>query len=206
MHRTIQRWSFLCAIIFSTGATAQTDFRANCSKNANQLIDQGWIAQPMNKSPTNTGDPRKAEAVYRQALQDSPRCRGALLRLGSLLRRDGNWQQAEQYYDLVLKYYPNDELGLQNKAGVLVGLKKDYAGAIRIFTKLLEVQGPGNGSLHYEIAGTYSLMNDIDAALKALERAIAINPGWGNTDNAQRSAVFENLRKDSRFWALVKKQ
>ncbi len=124
----------------------------------------------------------------------------------ALLQRDENFQQANEYNDLSLKYCPDDRNALQLKAQLLADWKKNYQDALHIFTKLLEREGPGNGSLYYNIAATYSKMNRPDASLKFLKLAMSISEGWGYTGNAQADKDFENLRKDRRFWALVKKQ
>jgi len=206
MRKVIGLTILMLFIGTSVEATAETNVRANCSDNAKQLLDQGWDAQPMDRSPTNTGDPRNAESLYKEALQDSPQCKLALSRIAALLQRDENFRQANEYNDLLLKYYPDDRNALQLKAQLLADWKKNYQGALQLFAKLLEREGPGNGSLYYSIAATYSQMNRLDDSVKFLKLAMSISEGWGNTGNAQADKDFENLRKDRRFWALVKKQ
>ena len=83
-------------------------------------------------------------------------------------------------------------------------MKKDYAQALEIRMKLLNVEGfNSNGAVFYDIAGTFSLMNKLDESLKFLKLALSRDKGWGSKDNAQVNSNFENVRKDSRFWSMV---
>jgi tetratricopeptide (TPR) repeat protein len=85
-------------------------------------------------------------------------------------------------------------------------LKKDYPLALEIETRLLDVPGFNkNGNVFYKIARIYSLMNRLDDSLRYLELAMAIDRDWGSKANAQAADGFENVRKDKRFWTLVKK-
>lgn len=183
---------------------AKTDPRENCSRNARLLCDQAWAAQPQDVS-TNDRDPKKAADLYRLALKDSPRCRLALGMLSSLLERDGDAQQAYDYNELLLGMYPNDPQALLAKANLLSYWKKDFQQALKITNDVLVREGPGNGYLNYLIAEIHSLMNNRDESLKNLKLAMAINPGWGDSGNAQDNDGFKNLREDPRFWELVKK-
>jgi tetratricopeptide (TPR) repeat protein len=194
----------LTLLLFAAAsAEAETDMRVNCSDHARQLLDQAWAEQPMDRSPKNTGNPAKAELLYKQALLDSPRCKLAMNEMTSLLSRDDKFREAKQYNDLLLKYYPDDPDALQQKASLLTGAN-DHQGALKIYLHLLEMNGPGNGSLYYSVARVYSKLNRLDQSIKFLTLAISINKAWGSTGNAQVDEDFENLRKDSRFWALIK--
>lgn len=180
------------------------DPRANCSGKAKVLLDRAWEAQPQNVS-TNDRDPRKAADLYREALKDSPQCLLALGMISSLLQRDGKYEQAYGYNERLLGIYPNHTQALLAKANLLSVWKKEYQQALEIMTEVLALDGAGNGSTNYSIAATFSMMNNPDEALKHLELAMSIDPGWGNGGNAQTDDDFKNLREDPRFWKLVKK-
>jgi tetratricopeptide (TPR) repeat protein len=195
----------LTLLLFAAAsAKAETDTRAKCSDNARQLLEQAWAEQPMDRSPNNTGNPAKAEYLYKQALLDSPQCKLAMSQMASLLLRDDKFRQAKEYNDLLLKYYPDDPDALQQKASLLSGAINDQQGALKIYLHLLEMNGPGNGSLYYAVAKVYSKLNQLDQSIKFLTLAISINKAWGSGGNAQVDKDFENLRRDPRFWALVK--
>jgi tetratricopeptide (TPR) repeat protein len=188
----------------SQAAAPEIDINANCSEIAKPLIDRAWAVQPMNKVPENTADPARAEALYVQALGDSPRCLRALRLVTALLMRDRLFSRASEYNERLLQSFPGDPIGLSSKARLLVEWKHDYQGAIDIQKKLIEMQGAGNGAWYYQIAGTYSLMKNFDEALEYLKRAMAVSKDWGDAANAQSEPIFENVRKDPRFWRLVK--
>ena len=191
-------------LLMSVQAGAQTnDHQKDCSDNAGQLVQQALAAQPMS-ARGNKADPAKAESLYKQALKDSPNCKSASNLLVALLMRNRDYKQANEYNERFLQQIPDDPLALSDRADLIAVLKKDYAQALEIKMKLLKVEGfNGNGSLFYSIAKTYSLMNKLDESLAYLKLALALNKNWGNKANAQADSSFENVRKDSRFWALI---
>jgi tetratricopeptide (TPR) repeat protein len=181
------------------------DQQKGCSENAKQLVKKAWDAQPMNRRGNN-GDPVKAESLYKEALKDSPECGSANMLLVALLRRNHDYEQANEFNERFLKHAPEDPFALSHKAALISTLKKDYEGALEIRIKLLRVEGfNNNGSVFYSIAATYSLMNRVDESLEYLKRALNISKGWGNEANAQADSDFENVRKDKKFWVLVNK-
>ena len=191
-------------LFVAASAKAETDVRANCSANARQLLDLAWAEQPMDRSAKNTGNPAKAELLYKQALLDSPQCKLAMSHMASLLSRDDKFRKANEYNELLLKYYPDDADALQRKASLLADGMNDHQGALKIYMHLLKINGPGNGSLYYAVAKIYSKLGQLDHSIEFLALATSINKAWGGSGNAQVEKDFENLRKDPRFWALVK--
>jgi tetratricopeptide (TPR) repeat protein len=202
--RTLLVLTSLLACGAAATAAPGIEINANCSETAKRLVDRAWAAQPMDQGPKNTANPAGAEALYLQALTDSPRCLRALRLATELLMRDGRFSRASEFNDRLLQSFPADPVGLSTKASLFVELKHDYQGALDIQKKLLEMQGPENGAWYYRIAQTYSLMNNADQSLKYLGLAMAIDKAWGDSGNAQREPAFANLRKDPRFRALVK--
>jgi len=196
-------WGFI-VVSMSVHALAQNSgYQKECSEHAKELIKKGWAAQPMNKRE-NKADPAKAEALYKEALKDSPNCRSARQALVALLLRQHDYQQANEYNEALLQQFPDDPSALNFKADLISVLKRDYTQALEIRMKLLKVEGfNDNGSVFYDIAGTYSLMNKLDESLEYLKLALSRGKGWGNKENAQANSDFENVRKDGRFWSLV---
>ena len=194
---------FLVTLI-SVRVGAQTnDYQKECSEKAKQLLKKAWEAQPMNRRG-NKADPTKAESLYKQALKDSPKCAPASNLLIGLLMRNRDYTRANEYNEIFLRHTPNDPTALYHKADLISILQKDYAQALEIRMRLLDVpEYNSNGKVFYAIAGTYSLMNKLDESLEYLKLALALNKGWGNKENAQVDSDFENVRKDSRFWTLV---
>ena len=201
--KQISLWA-LFVLLISVRAVAQTsDYQKECSEHAKQLLKQAWAAQPMNMRG-NKADPARAVSLYKEAIKDSPKCGPASNLMVGLLLRNHDYQQANEYNERFLREVPDNPTALNHKADLISVLKKDYAQALQIRMKLLNVPGyNSNGSLFYDIAGTYSLMNKLDESLRYLELALSRNKGWGNKENAQVNSDFENLRKDRRFWSLV---
>lgn len=154
-------------------------------------------------TPTNTRDPKKAEALYQEALKDSPQCRAAMVSITVLVMRDRNYQRANEYNENLIRNFPNDEMGLYNNGTLLMEWKRDYAAAASVFGQLIAKQGPGNGNLYYKLAQAHSLMNKPDSSLAFLANAMSIEKIWGSKTNAQIEPNLENIRKDPKFWALV---
>ncbi len=75
---------------------------------------------------------------------------------------------------------------------MLIKWKKDYAGALGIYGKLLTAEGPGNGATYYKIAGMNSLLNKPDDSLKFLTLAISAGKDWGSKDNATENWIDTN--------------
>jgi tetratricopeptide (TPR) repeat protein len=197
-------WWPLFLILFFVPVGAQTlDPNKDCSEKTKKLLQQAWVAQPMNV-PENNANPAKAESLYKQAIDDSPKCRPAMRLLVNLLLRSEKYEQASDYNELFLRQFPDDPSGLGEKADLVSILKKDYQLALEIEMKLLDVPEVNkNGNVFYRIARTYSLMSKLDDSLRYLKLALSIDKGWVDKANAQTSWGFENLRKDRRFWALV---
>jgi len=197
-------WLLLISLAFAgPGASGQTP-DPNCSDKANELLERAWRAQPMNRV-NNDAAPSKAEALYEQALADSPKCRRASRLLVGLLIRRERYDEASKYNERFLQLFPDDPGGLSQKASLLVRLNNDYLRALEIETKLIDVpEFNNNGNVFYQMARIYSLMKRLDESLDYLKRAVSIEKGWADKGNAQTDLDFKNLRKDKRFWVLVK--
>jgi tetratricopeptide (TPR) repeat protein len=194
---------FLVTGVTALAVSAQTP-DANCSDRATKLLQEAGTAQPMNVRGNN-GNVAKAESLYKQAISDSPKCRRASRRLVVLLLRSERYEEANHYNEEFLKQFPDDPAGLSDKADLVSRLKKDYPVALEIEMKLLSVSDFNkNGNVFYKIARIYSLMNRLDDSINYLRQALAIDKGWGDKANAQTDSDFENLRRDKRFWMMVK--
>jgi adenylate cyclase len=61
---------------------------------------------------------------------------------------------------------------------------------------------PQEKVFHYNLACSYSLLNDTDSSLLALEKALLL--GYDDVEQIQSDADLENLRKDPRFQRLMR--
>jgi tetratricopeptide (TPR) repeat protein len=61
---------------------------------------------------------------------------------------------------------------------------------------------PNEPTFFYNLACSHSLLNQVDSAIEALERAIAL--GYQNFDHIQKDSDLDNLRQDRRFIRILK--
>jgi len=61
---------------------------------------------------------------------------------------------------------------------------------------------PQEKVFHYNLACSYSLLNDLDSALLALEKAFLL--GYDDLEQIETDADLANLRKDPRFRRLIR--
>ena len=78
----------------------------------------------------------------------------------------------------------------------------EYEKALAEYGKAKEIE-PKNSIVHYNIACTYSEMKKIDAALDALELAVAC--GYEDVEWMEKDEDLDNLRDHPRYKAIVRK-
>ncbi len=61
---------------------------------------------------------------------------------------------------------------------------------------------PEEKVFHYNLACTYSVLQDMDSALLALEKALLL--GYDDVDQIETDTDLGNLRRDRRFQELIK--
>jgi len=105
------------------------------------------------------------------------------------------------FYEGVLKEDPN-------LVDVLIPLGDAYTKR-GLHEKGLEVDlrlsrlRPGDASVFYNVACSYSLLKQMDSALEALEKALSL--GYNEFKFLMSDPDLENLRKDPRFNPLMEK-
>ncbi|MDI6759478.1 MAG: tetratricopeptide repeat protein [Candidatus Brocadiaceae bacterium] len=75
-----------------------------------------------------------------------------------------------------------------------------YKEGLKVDQNLVRLR-PEDPVAHYNLACSYSLLGDVDAAFKALEEAVAL--GYKDLVHLQRDSDLENLRKDHRYQGLI---
>ncbi|MCB7130456.1 MAG: hypothetical protein J3T61_13065, partial [Candidatus Brocadiales bacterium] len=66
--------------------------------------------------------------------------------------------------------------------------------------KLAELQ-PGDPIVRYNLACSYCLVGDLDAAIRVLEIAVAL--GYEDVRHLENDKDLEGLRGDKRYWELL---
>ncbi|HHT9119946.1 MAG TPA: TPR end-of-group domain-containing protein [Candidatus Hypogeohydataceae bacterium YC41] len=77
-----------------------------------------------------------------------------------------------------------------------------YEKGLKLDQRLVKLK-PEDPVAHYNLACSYALLNNVDDAFKALQRAVTL--GYKDLEHMQRDGDLDNLRKDSRYKELVEK-
>ena len=103
------------------------------------------------------------------------------------------------FYEEVLKGKPDFMEALQ-ALGNAYTARGFYQKGLEVDMKLVGLW-PAEPVAHYNLACSYSLLEDIEAAFKALTRAIDL--GYGDLFHMAKDPDLENLRQDKRFLHLI---
>lgn len=105
------------------------------------------------------------------------------------------------FLESVLRDDPAHEPALALAARLYVA-RGDYHRALDADRRLVRLR-PDAPSAHYGLARSLSLVGDLDAAFRALDKAFQL--GFGPVERAEEDPDLVNLRKDPRF-ALLKEK
>ena len=121
------------------------------------------------------GDVRRARELFKAALKVDKRCSAAYLQLGVMEADSGNWEEAQNCFETVLKFDQRNSRVLQ--AYALMETKRpdgDSRKAIGLFERALKAKPRDAGVL--QAYGLYvAQLGDIDAARDLLMRATKVN-------------------------------
>ena len=84
--------------------------------------------------------------------------------------------------------------------GNLYTLNGQVQEGLHVDLRLVDIK-PHEPILHYNLACSQSLLNDVEAGLASLRCAIEL--GYSNIEYLQEDSDLENLRKDERFGCIV---
>jgi len=116
----------------------------------------------------------KARKLYQEVLQLNPSDHDAAICLGNLYaRNEGNLETASFYYDLCLRYHPQDAVLACNYAALMME-KGEYQKAEVLFKQ--SIDGGILPNAYYGLALLYRMAGQIDAAKSVLETMFARIP------------------------------
>ena len=104
-----------------------------------------------------------------------------------------DYKNAKTYFDLYLKFQPNDIKKLLN-AGAASQQLGEFDDALKYYEKILEIESE-NTSAFNNIGLCYSFKRDFPKALEFYEKSLMINPNKGNTLNNIGALYFRQLTK-----------
>jgi len=96
--------------------------------------------------------------------------------LGILAAREGNYDQAIQYFQRALQIDPEHSIALQNLGSAYLQ-KKDWPQAKRALERALELN-PDDAEANYSLGMVYAQQNDTERAYEYLQKALASRPTY----------------------------
>ncbi|MGR3309213.1 MAG: TPR end-of-group domain-containing protein [Candidatus Brocadiales bacterium] len=101
----------------------------------------------------------------------------------------------------VLEKYP-DYYDCLTHLGNVYTAKGMYEKGLNVDLKLVKLK-PANNLVHYNLACSYSLLGNINAAINTLEKAIDL--GYKEVEHLERDSDLVNIRLDIRYKELIEK-
>ena len=161
----------------------------------------GWVN--IGRAALQEGDLPRARTVVEKALALSPNLARAHFFYGSVLRQDGNYEQAALHFRKAFEQYPRDRVVLNNLGRVLF-LQRKYADAVKVLEQVLAID-PEDLQAHYNLMLCYNGLGDEKMAkehqerylrFKADEASQAITGPYRQLnpeDNNERQSIHEHV-------------
>jgi len=129
----------------------------------------------------STGDLERARTELREAVRLDPSDKQAHLALASLLKRQGNTQEAQsesaRVEQLNRQEIDRDQARGANRAGAELAAQKEWDAAIEQFRKALELQ-PDLGEARFNLAGALLEKGKLNEAAGELRHLTTQYPAW----------------------------
>lgn len=134
-------------------------------------------------------NPDKAYDELIESLRCDPRNIWALVLMGNLLTKEKNdIEHAQQYYEKVLEYYPDNVIAINNIGATFMELE-DYEGALPYMEKVMAIDDTYANS-YYGLALCYYNLNRIEDAFEICHKGVL-----KSSDRPENPAVREELVK-----------
>jgi tetratricopeptide (TPR) repeat protein len=130
-----------------------------------------------------------AETLWRTTLARNPDCWMAYNNLGSVLAREGKFDQAISYSQKSLEIEPKNAEAYKN-LGLVLAQKGEMDGAISLWQKSLEIE-PDDAKIHYDLGVAYFMNGQTDKAIVHFQKALEIQPDFALAHNNLGLALFE---------------
>jgi tetratricopeptide (TPR) repeat protein len=156
------------------------------------------------------GDTRRARELFQRAIKIDPKCSAAYLQLGVMEARCENWDEAQKWFDQVLKFDGRNSRVLQ--AYALMETKRPDGSsrkAIDLFERALKASSRDAGVL--QAYGLYvAELGDVNAARELLRRGTDVNKrhapvwqAWGVLETRHGSAEMARSVFQQGIWACA---
>ena len=116
--------------------------------------------------------------------------------------QNNNLQDAQNYYQKVLKINPNHSQALNNIA-VFFTNSKDYQKAKSCYEKAVEIN-PNYADAHYNLGNIFKKLGDLQKALSCYEKVIKINPNYTVAHN-NLGIIYSDLEENQKALSCYEK-
>ena len=151
----------------------------------------------------NLGRLDEAITSYDKALEIKPDKHEAWYNRGNALFDLGRLYEAIASYDKTLEIQPDLYQAWNNRGDALLNLGR-LDESITNYNKVLEIQ-PDNTDAFYNKAACYALQGNVEQGIENLQQAINLSPDKYR-ELAKTDSVFDSLRQDERFQALIQEE
>ncbi|MFH0821216.1 MAG: tetratricopeptide repeat protein [Pseudomonadota bacterium] len=145
------------------------------------------------------GQKARALAAYRELVDKGEKTPDAYANLAVIYLEEGSPQDAVKVLKSGLNRMP-DSGALMAAYGLALAVSGSPSDGIPWMRRALE-KDPGDPEYLYNLAGMYSLTGKPDQAVDSLEKAV--KNGYANLEKLSSDPVFEPVRRDSRFQAIL---
>lgn len=134
-------------------------------------------------------EPDKAYDELIESLRCNPRNIWALVLMGNLLTKEKNdVEHAQEYYNKVLEYYPDNAIAINN-IGAIYMERKDYEGALPYMEKVMAIDDTYANS-YYGLGLCYYKLDRLEDAFEICHKGVL-----KSSDRPENPAVREELVK-----------
>jgi tetratricopeptide (TPR) repeat protein len=117
-------------------------------------------------------------------------------------KKEDNTQFEISFYENILKDNPNFVEALKVLAELYTKSGR-YQEGLELDKRLISIV-PDDAIVYYNLACSYSLLQDIDKSLDAIKKAVEL--GYRDFSYMHKDPDLENLRKDKRFLEIFSKE
>lgn len=110
-------------------------------------------------------------------------------------QREDNMDFEVRFYEKILERKP-DFIEALMALGDIYTKQGRYEDGLKVDQRLAVLR-PDDDTVFYNLACSYSLVNNVDEALVSIKRAV--DCGYDNFDYLERDNDLDNLRRDKRF-------
>lgn len=127
------------------------------------------------------GDLRRAEAIYRQAIDQAPSCLEGRQLLASLCQAQGRLDEAVGHYQQAIEI-KSDDASTYNSLGICQAMRQNREAAAASFQRAIELK-PDFAHAHSNLGNVYKELGRQPQAVECYQRAVRLKPDFAEALN-----------------------